>query len=138
MSFVGLGTGNTPIAKEILKTPLECIWGRPFPVNGQGVFIFNTEDPSPMFLSVEDANGDNSLGVYIDQDKAYFINYDQHCLILETSKSGGGLEKGRVAYWYSYDRDNLVLKYGKGYIMEETTVLIHDFLKGVKRKTKRK
>jgi hypothetical protein len=37
-----------------------------------------------------------------------------------------------VAYWYSYDRDNLVLKYGKGYIMEETTILIHDFLKNVK------
>jgi hypothetical protein len=129
--FVGLGIGNTPITKEILTTPLECIWGRPFPVNGQGVFIFNTEDTSTMFLSVEDANGKNSLGLYIDQDKAYFIKYDQNCQILETSKSGGGLEKGIVAYWYSYDRDNLVLKYGKGYIMEETTILIHDFLKGV-------
>jgi len=52
--------------------------------------------------------------------------------ILETTKIGGGLEKGRVAYWYSYDRDNLVLKYGKGYIMEETTALMHDFLKGIK------
>jgi E3 ubiquitin-protein ligase DOA10 len=55
--------------------PLACIWGRPFPVNGQGVFIFNTEDKSPIFVSVENANGDNSLGLYIDQDKAYFIKY---------------------------------------------------------------
>jgi hypothetical protein len=48
--------------------------------------------------------------------KACFIKYDDpHSQILETSKPGGGLEKGMVAYWYSYDRDNLVLKYGKGY-----------------------
>jgi hypothetical protein len=58
--------------------------------------------------------------------------------ILEETEIGGGLEKGRVAYWYSYDRDNLVLKYGKGYIMEETTALIHDFLKGVKPEDKDK
>ncbi len=87
-----------------------------------------------MFFSVENANGENSLGIYIAEDKAYLIKYDLPCQILETSKNGGGLEKGRVAYWYSYDRDNLVLKYGKGYIMEETTILIHDFLKGVKPK----
>jgi hypothetical protein len=75
------------------------------------VFIFNTEDKSPIFVSVENANGDNSLGLYIDQDKAYFIKYvDPDWQILETSKSGGGLEKDRVAYWYSYDRDYLSLK----------------------------
>ena len=139
MFFAGLGTGNTQITKQIRNTTLACIWGRPFPVNGQGVFIFNTEDKSPIFLSVENANGDNSLGLYIDQDKAYFIKYaDPDWQILETSKSGVGLEKGMVAYWYSYDRDNLVLKYGKGYIMEETTALIHDFLKGVKPEDKDK
>jgi hypothetical protein len=27
--------------------------------------------------------------------------------ILEETEIGGGLEKGRVAYWYSYDRDNM-------------------------------
>lgn len=139
MSFVALDPGNKPLVKEIIaRTPLECIWGKPFPVNGQGVFIFNTENQTSMYLSVEDRNGENSLGVYIDQDKACLIKYDEYCQILETSNCGGGLEKGMVAYWYSYDRDNLVLKYGKGYIMEETTVLIHDFLKGVKEEDKEK
>jgi hypothetical protein len=67
--FLGLGTGNTPITKQIRNTTLACIWGRPFPVNGQGVFIFNTENKSPIFLSVENANGDNSLGLYIENIK---------------------------------------------------------------------
>ncbi|CAC5403890.1 unnamed protein product [Mytilus coruscus] len=44
---------------------------------------------------------------------------------------GCGLENRLISYWYSYDRDNLVLKYGKGYRMEETTFLTYDFLKNV-------
>ena len=30
----------------------------------------------------------------------------------------------------SYDRDNMVVKYGKGYAMEETTLLVCDFSEG--------
>lgn len=40
-----------------------------------------------------------------------------------------GIECGElVSYWFSYDRDALVLKYGKGHIMEETTLMTYDFL----------
>ena len=36
-----------------------------------------------------------------------------------------GLEEGKkVSYWFSFNRDDRVLKYGKGYIMEETTLLM--------------
>ena len=28
-----------------------------------------------------------------------------------------------TTYWLGYDRDNMVVKYGKGYAMEETTLL---------------
>jgi hypothetical protein len=46
-------------------------------------------------VSLHTANGKNSLGIYITQDKACFIKYDDpHSQILETSKPGGGLEKG--------------------------------------------
>ena len=34
-----------------------------------------------------------------------------------------------VSYWFSYDRDALILKYGKGHVMTETTQLEYDFLK---------
>ena len=40
----------------------------------------------------------------------------------------GGLEAGkRVSYWLSYNRNQRILKYGKGYIMEETTLLTEQF-----------
>ena len=43
-----------------------------------------------------------------------------------------GFEPGyKVAYWLSYDRDNLVIKYGKGYRMEETVIIEYDFLAGL-------
>ena len=39
------------------------------------------------------------------------------------TKPGGGLEEGKkVSYWFSFNRDARVLKYGKGYIMEQTTL----------------
>ena len=44
-----------------------------------------------------------------------------------------GLEPGVLTtYWLSYDRDNMTLKYGKGYAMEQTTLVICDFSEGVK------
>ena len=50
-----------------------------------------------------------------------------------------GFVKGRkVAYWISFDRDRLVVKYGKGYVMTETTLLTHDFLKGKNTETEKK
>ena len=33
-----------------------------------------------------------------------------------------------VSYWFSYDRDTMTLKYGKGHRMEETTLLSYSFL----------
>lgn len=45
-----------------------------------------------------------------------------------TDKPGGGLEEGKkVSYWFSFNRDARVLKYGKGYIMEQTTLLTYQF-----------
>ena len=34
----------------------------------------------------------------------------------------------KVSYWFSYNRDQLVIKYGKGHVMDETTLLEYDFL----------
>ena len=44
-----------------------------------------------------------------------------------------GLEPDVITtYWLSYDRDNMTIKYGKGYAMVETTMLICDFSEGLK------
>ena len=36
----------------------------------------------------------------------------------------------QVSYWFSYDRDALTLKYGKGHVMTKTKLMEYDFLKG--------
>jgi len=42
-----------------------------------------------------------------------------------------GLDPDTIqTYWLSYDRDNLTIKYGKGYAMTETTLLICDLSDG--------
>jgi hypothetical protein len=42
-----------------------------------------------------------------------------------------GLDPDTIqTYWISYDRDNLTIKYGKGYAMTETTLLICDLSDG--------
>ena len=43
----------------------------------------------------------------------------------------------KISYWFSYDRDRLVLQYGKGYVMEETLLMKHDFLSGKNEKDKK-
>ena len=42
--------------------------------------------------------------------------------------ASGGLEEGKkVSYWFSFNRNDRILKYGKGYIMEQTTLLTQSF-----------
>lgn len=44
------------------------------------------------------------------------------------TEPSGGLEDGKkVSYWFSFNRNDRVLKYGKGYIMEQTTLLTQSF-----------
>lgn len=56
------------------------------------------------------------------------------CTPWNEDETVGFVEKERVAYWFSFDRDRYVVKYGKGYVMAETTLLTHDFLKGKEEK----
>ena len=44
------------------------------------------------------------------------------------TEPSGGLEEGKkVSYWFSFNRNDRVIKYGKGYTMEETTKLTQKF-----------
>lgn len=117
---------------------MPALWEKPFPVNGQGVFIFNTDRHMlPFYASVEDEDSStgNWIALHVGVNYASFVMQRQGDVSLTELKritgTGCGAEEGKVSYWYSYDRDNLVLKYGKGYRMEETTLMTHDFLEGV-------
>lgn len=59
-------------------------------------------------------------------------------LIYKHKKNIGIEPKEIVTYWFSYDRDALVLKYGKGHTMEQTTKMTFDFLKGKTEEEKKK
>jgi len=79
------------------------------------------------------------LALHVDHQKAWFSikrNGIQVNLTDMTDVVVSGMHLGLDAdtittYWLSYDRDNMIIKYGKGYAMEETTLLICDFSEGV-------
>jgi len=70
------------------------------------------------------------IALEICKDKAIFHLRQKpgHCVpqVLAVSKEGekaGYEENEKISYWLSFDRDRLVVKYGKGYLMEESTIL---------------
>ncbi|XP_074641401.1 uncharacterized protein LOC141899145 [Tubulanus polymorphus] len=109
-------------------------WKKTFPVNGQGTVIFNEQTDKPFVISVENNSG-NGISLCVNShDEVTFVKHANgvHEELTRLREDGRGFENRKIAYRYSYDRDNLVLKYGKGYRMEETTIMTHDFLKGAK------
>ncbi|CAG2219578.1 unnamed protein product [Mytilus edulis] len=117
---------------SILTTPSS--WEKRLHVNGQGTLILTKNTRTPFLLSVEDGKGHYRMFVKIEKDQVCFIKCigDKDEVLSSVRKKGSGIEDGKISYWFSYDRDNLVLKFGKGYLMEDTTILVHDFLKGTK------
>ena len=71
--------------------------------------------------------------VQILKDKAVFANRKSGSKTVAvqygkcTDEKGGLAEGKRVSYCLSYDRNQRILKYGKGYVMEETTLLTEQF-----------
>ncbi|XP_033645874.1 uncharacterized protein LOC117305177 isoform X2 [Asterias rubens] len=114
---------------------IPACWERPFPVNGQGVMVFNTDRKGlPFYVSIESQDGVYWMALHVGIGYAAFLRQGQDDVApTELKRVEGaeyGVENGKQTYWYSYDRDNLVLKYGKGYRMEETTMMVVDFLEG--------
>ena len=79
------------------------------------------------------------LALHVDHKKAWFSMKKNGLHIdlpdLKHREAPGmtlGLDSNTITtYWLSYDRDNMVVKYGKGYAMEQTTLLTYDFSEGV-------
>lgn len=137
---------------ETVQTTDRCLTLKPkkFPVIGQGIFLYTSKHDLEIALYVSPKKN------YKEQDIpnkyiALEIGFDYAQFTIKRRKHGCvevlekvqdikhpdkvGVQYDRLTtYWYSYDRDGLVLKYGKGYTMEETTHLTHDFLKDCKTK----
>ena len=117
-------------------------WGRHYPMKGQGTLTFNLVRNTPFTISISPAQGPLAcstpgyIALKIGQDEAQFVlcqpDGTEQLLPAETTKStpAGFVPEYITSYWYSFDHFNLTVKYGKGYIMEETTLLSYDFLEG--------
>ena len=135
---------ETCTADHVLNDPnIKPNWQKVIPTIGEGTFTFNVDRSTPFCIVIRPKvipiSPDQWISLEIGKDLAEFkLHIDDNTTILE-SKSGKtkrgesvGYEVGRkVSYWFSYDRTNLTLKYGKGYRMTETTIMEHDFLKGL-------
>ena len=81
----------------------------------------------------------NYLALNVDRDKAWFSvkkdgvldNLSDLTEVVETEISLGLESEVITTYWLSYDRDNMTIKYGKGYATQETTLMFCDFSEGV-------
>ena len=79
------------------------------------------------------------LALHVDYEKAWFSmqkegkleNLTEVTDVVMTDTHMGLDPDTITTYWLSYDRDNMTIKYGKGYAMEETTLLICNFSEGI-------
>ena len=110
-------------------------WSISYPSHGQGIFTFNILRKTPFELRVCGDCISNSmwLSLHITNNRACFkLGGREERLLGEVCGEDVGYNPDTVtSYWFSLDCHNLVLKYGKGYFMEETTILSFDFLVGL-------
>ena len=117
-------------------------WKKDFPVVGQGTLIFSIQRHSPFFIVIRpkldppQPGADQWISLEVYEKLARFkICQDNQVTVLKTVEGTVnnelvGYETDRkISYWLSYDRSRLVLKYGKGYRMEETTLMTYYFLR---------
>jgi len=113
-------------------------------VIGQGTLIFSIERDSPFFIVVRpkldhgQPGADQWIALGVHKDRALFtmflkgkLHHLKEVRGVVQNESVGYEEGRKISYWFSYDRDLLTLKYGKGYRMTETTLMTHDYLDGI-------
>ena len=131
--------------QQINWLPFKRTYRKPLPLSGEGVVSVNIQRSTTFAIRIqrcdnkmqteeadEGADENGYVEVEISTIGAIF-KAKKPCSEIEqrfnrTSEPSQGLEKRKkVSYWLSFNRDDRVLKYGKGYIMEQTTLLTHKF-----------
>ena len=131
-------------AGDLIKQDHKPNWVQDFPVMGQGTLIFSMERDTPFFIVIRpkleagEPGADQWISLGVHKDRALFtmfLNGERHHLKevhgVVNNESVGYEADRKISYWFSYNRDLLTIKYGKGYRMEETTLMTHDFLDGI-------
>ena len=125
----------------------KATWGRFYPLQGQGTLMFNldrctaftivispAEPPKPESVSASCLYYPGYIALKIDKEKAEFVlsmpgsEQSEQTLKCTAGDDGGFVPNKITTYWFSFDHSNLVIKYGKGYTMKETTLLDYPFI----------
>ena len=127
------------------KEPCQTTFCKVLPLSGEGIVSVNFLQRSTPFAirirpapcgddnDISDAEKDKLGYVEVEiRPKVAVLKYrkpdgEKGYLARPTGKNGGLEIDKRVSYWFSFNRNDRILKYGKGYFMEETTLLMKEF-----------
>lgn len=129
--------------------PIKTTFCKPLPLSGEGVVSVNIKrrttfairiqpatvrqeqcDQNDKMQTDEEAGEEGYVEVEISTREAILKAKRPYCEVElgpRTERSGGLEEGKKVSYWFSFNRNDRVLKYGKGYIMEQTALLTQSF-----------
>ena len=129
------------------KEPCQTTFCKALPLSGEGIVSANIQRSTPFAIRIRPAPcGDGNIisdaqkdqlgyvEVEINRETAVFkyrmpgVGQIEKGTVASITGKNGGLEiDKRVSYWFSFNRNDRILKYGKGYFMEETTLLTQKF-----------
>lgn len=115
--------------------------GKEISIERQGIFLFNLVRDTAFTIVISPAKPappnlyPGYIALCIGKSTASFFlgmpgeTYQPPKFLVETAEGSPGFVPERItSYWYSFDFQNLIVKYGKGYAMEETTLLQYNFI----------
>ena len=127
------------------KEPCQTTFCKALPLSGEGIVSANIQRSTPFAIRIRPAPcGDDNEISDAEKDKLGYVEVEikPEEAVFKYRKPGvGQIERGRsktgknvgleidkrVSYWFSFNRNDRILKYGKGYFMEETTLLMEKF-----------
>lgn len=125
--------------------PIKTTFCKQLPLSGEGVVSVNIKRRTTFAIRIRPApqpTCDNKMQIEEEADEEGYVEVEistREAILkakrpyfdVETgphTEPSGGLEEGKkVSYWFSFNRNDRILKYGKGYIMEQTTLLTQNF-----------
>ena len=136
---------NSKASAVVPWLPIKTTFCKPLPLGGEGVVSVNIKRGTTFAIRIRPALKpicDNKMQTEEEADEEGYVEVEistreailkakRPCFDVELgprTDPSGGLEEGKkVSYWFSFNRNDRVLKYGKGHIMEQTTLLTQSF-----------
>lgn len=122
--------------------PINTTFCKSLPFSGEGVVSANIKRRTTFAIRIRPKRRDDTIPEKesddIDEQGYVEVEISSKGAVFKYKRPGHDIEVGpstkeglevgkKVSYWYSFNRNDRVLKYGKGYIMEQTTLLTKPF-----------